>query len=68
MADVSPCFFAERTMPSSVQSMNASLLASVLEDKGPKNIVPRPLIHDIDPEGQTTGELAGELKVILRLV
>jgi hypothetical protein len=44
--------------------MNASLLASVLEDKGPKNIVPRPLIHDIDPEGQTTGEL----KVILRLV
>jgi len=48
--------------------MNASLLVSVLEDKGPKNIVPRPLIHDIDPEGQTTEELAGELKVILRLV
>jgi hypothetical protein len=48
--------------------MNASLLVSVLEDKGPKNIVPRPLIHYIDPEGQATEALAGELKVILRLV
>jgi len=35
--------------------MNASLLASVLEDKGSKNIVHRPLTHDIDPEGKTTG-------------